>query len=116
MRTSLAFKVFIYAAAVFASVVILAPFAWLIISSVAAPADLLTKPLRWIPAHASLSRYSAIFFGANTETVVTFRAALLNSTIVATCSVLISLGVGIFGAYAFARLQFRCRRGILLFL
>src|SRR5215218_7235034 len=114
MRTSLAFKVFIYAAAVFASVVILAPFARLIISRVAAPADLLTKPLRWIPAHASLSRYTDIFFGANSETVVTFRAALLNSTIVAASSVLISLGVGIFGAYAFARLQFRFQRGILL--
>ncbi len=114
MRTSLAFKVFIYAAAVIASVVILAPFAWLIISSVAAPADLLTKPLTWIPAHASLSRYTDIFFGANSETVVTFRAALLNSAIVAASSVLISLGVGIFGAYAFARLQFRFQRGILL--
>ena len=114
MRNSTGFKVFIYAAAVFVSLIILAPFAWLIISSVAAPADLLTKPLRWIPPHASLSRYSAIFFGANSETVVTFRAALLNSTIVATSSVFISLGVGIFGAYAFARLQFRFQRGILL--
>ena len=114
MRTSLAFKVFIYAAAVFASVVILAPFAWLIISSVAAPADLLSKPLMWIPAHASLSRYADIFFGADSETVVTFRAAMVNSTIVAASSVLISLGVGIFGAYAFARLQFRFQRGILL--
>src|SRR5215207_173585 len=114
MRSSLAFMVVIYTSAVLASVVILAPFAWLIISSVAAPADLLAKPLHWIPAHASLSRYADVFFGANTETVVTFRAALLNSTIVATCSVLISLGVGIFGAYAFARLQFRFQRGILL--
>ena len=114
MRTSLAFKVFIYAAAVFASVVILAPFAWLIISSVAAPADLLTTPLRWIPAHASLTRYTDIVLGANSETVVTFRAALLNSAIVAMSSVLISLGVGIFGAYAFARLRFRFQRGILL--
>jgi multiple sugar transport system permease protein len=114
MRTSLAFKVFIYAAAVFASVVILAPFAWLIISSVAAPADLLTTPLRWIPAHASLTRYTDIVLGANSETVVTFRAALLNSAIVAMSSVLISVGVGIFGAYAFARLQFRFQRGILL--
>lgn len=114
MRTSLAFRVFIYAAAVFASVVILAPFAWLIISSVAAPADLLAKPLRWIPAHASLSRYADIFLGTNSETVVTFRAAMVNSTIVAASSVLISLGVGIFGAYAFARLQFKFQRGILL--
>src|SRR5215213_11014390 len=105
MRTSTAYKVFIYAAAVFVSLIILAPFAWLIISSVAAPADLLTKPLRWIPPHASLSRYSAIFFGANSETVVTFRAALLNSTIVATSSVFIWLGLGTFGDPRFHRLQ-----------
>jgi multiple sugar transport system permease protein len=114
MQTSTAFKVFIYAAAVFVSLVILAPFAWLIISSVAAPVDLLTKPLRWIPAHASLSRYAAIIFGTNSGTVMTFRAAMLNSTIVAATSVLISMGVGIFGAYAFARLRFRFQRGILL--
>ena len=114
MRKSLAFNVFIYAAAAFASVVILAPFAWLVISSVAAPADLLTIPLRWIPAHASLSRYADIIFGANSDTVVTFRAAMLNSAIVAASSVLISLGVGIFGAYAFARLRFRFQRAILL--
>jgi multiple sugar transport system permease protein len=114
MQTSTAFKVFIYAAAVFVSLVILAPFAWLIISSVAAPVDLLTKPLRWIPAHASLFRYAAIIFGTNSDTVMTFRAAMLNSTIVAASSVLISLGVGIFGAYAFARLRFRFQRGILL--
>ncbi len=114
MQSSLAYKAFIYAAAVFASVVILAPFAWLVISSVAAPADLLTIPLRWIPAHASLSRYADIIFGANSDTVVTFRAAMLNSAIVASSSVLISLGVGIFGAYAFARLRFRFQRAILL--
>src|SRR5919202_5017475 len=100
MQSSLAFKAFVYAAAVFASVVILAPFAWLIISSVAAPADLLTRPLRWIPAHASLSRYSDIIFSANSDTVVSFRAAMLNSAIVATSSVLISLGLGIFSACA----------------
>jgi multiple sugar transport system permease protein len=81
---------------------------------VAAPADLLTRPLRWIPAHASLSRYSDIILGADSDTVVTFRAAMLNSAIVAASSVLISLGVGIFGAYAFARLRFRFQRGILL--
>ena len=114
MRSSLAFRVFIYSAAVFAGVVILAPFVWLLISSVAAPADLLVRPLKWIPAHASLSRYAEIFFGTGNDTVITFRAAMVNSTIVAGSSVLISLGVGIFGAYAFARLRFRFQRAILL--
>jgi multiple sugar transport system permease protein len=114
MRSSLAFRVFIYSAAVFTGVVILAPFVWLLISSVAAPADLLVRPLRWIPAHASLSRYAEIFFGTGNDTVITFRAAMVNSIIVAASSVLISLGVGIFGAYAFARLRFRFQRAILL--
>ena len=58
MRSSLAFRVFVYSAAVFAGVVILAPFVWLLISSVAAPADLLVQPLKWIPAHA-LSRWTS---------------------------------------------------------
>src|SRR5215213_3846466 len=114
MRTSLAFKVFIYAAAVFTTINILAPLAWLIISSVAASAYLLTNPLRLISSHSFLSLYSAIIFGANSDTVTTFRAALVNTTIVAASSVLISLAVGIFGAYAFARLRFRFQRGILL--
>lgn len=114
MRSSPAFRVFIYSAAVFTGVVILAPFVWLLISSVAAPADLLVRPLDWIPAHASLSRYAEIFFSTGNDTVITFRAAMVNSTIVAASSVLISLGVGIFGAYAFARLRFRFQRAILL--
>ncbi|HEU4493826.1 MAG TPA: carbohydrate ABC transporter permease [Rubrobacteraceae bacterium] len=114
MQSSPAFRVFIYSAAVFAGAVILAPFVWLLISSVAAPADLLVRPLKWIPAHASLSRYAEIFFGAGDDTAITFRAAMVNSTIVAGSSVLISLGVGIFGAYAFARLRFRFQRAILL--
>ena len=114
MRSSPAFRVFVYSAAVFAGVVILAPFVWLLISSVAAPADLLVRPLKWIPAHASLSRYAEIFFGTGNDTAITFRAAMVNSTIVAGSSVLISLGVGIFGAYAFARLRFRFQRAILL--
>jgi multiple sugar transport system permease protein len=72
------------------------------------------RPLDWIPAHASLSRYAEIFFSTGNDTVITFRAAMVNSTIVAASSVLISLGVGIFGAYAFARLRFRFQRAILL--
>jgi multiple sugar transport system permease protein len=114
MRSSTAHKVFLYVAAVFTGVVILAPFVWLVISSVASPADLLTRPLRWIPANASLSRYAQIFSGTGGEAGSTFRSAMINSTIVATSSVLISLAVGVFGAYAFARLRFRFQRAILL--
>jgi multiple sugar transport system permease protein len=91
----------------------LAPFAWLVISSVASPADLLQRPLHWVPAHASFSRYHAIFSGS-TDAASTFAAAFLNSLVVAAVSVAISLAVGIFGAYAFARLRFRFRQAIML--
>jgi len=106
--------VFVYAMAVMVAAIILAPFAWLVISSVASPSDLLARPLRWIPAHMSFSRYTGIFKGGVNDAADTFRASLLNSAIVAGSSVVISLSVGIFGAYAFARLRFRARKATLL--
>jgi len=114
MHDSLRFRAFVYVAALFAAGVILAPFAWLVISSIAAPADLLTRPLNWIPAQPSLYRYAEVFFGTQNASAVTFRVAMLNSMVIAATSVVISLGVGIFGAYAFARLRFTFQRGILL--
>ena len=92
------------------ALIVLAPFAWLLISSVADPRDLLARPLRWLPEHVSLDRYRSIFVGGLSETADTFRAALVNSAIVATSTVLVSLAVAILGAYAIARLRFPGRR------
>jgi multiple sugar transport system permease protein len=50
-----AYLVLVYAAAVLTTVIVLAPFAWLLISSVASPVDLLARPLEWIPSHISVS-------------------------------------------------------------
>src|SRR5574341_1030060 len=110
MSPSRRYLVFIHVAAVVAAVVILAPFAWLLISSVATPADLLERPLRWIPPAPDLDRYRQIFTSGDTSAAGAFRASLVNSTIVASCTVLVSMSVGILGAYAFARLRFRGRR------
>jgi multiple sugar transport system permease protein len=116
-RKRMLYWVYIYAAATVVALIILAPFAWLLISSVAAPRDLLARPLRFIPEHISFARYESIFHGGLSDAADTFRASLMNSAVVAGSSVLISLGVGIFGAYAFARLRFRGRRaGLLLML
>jgi multiple sugar transport system permease protein len=116
-RKRLAFQVLIYGSALLTAIVIVAPFAWLMISSVASPADLLTRPLGWIPEHASLDRYVSIFEGGVNDAADTFRAALVNSTIVAGSSVAISMVVGVFAAYAFARLRFPGRRlTVLVFL
>jgi multiple sugar transport system permease protein len=104
------YLVLVHVAALGAAAVILAPFAWLVLSSLATPAELLARPLRWIPADPSLDRYRQIFTAGGTDAAGAFRAALLNSTIVAACTVAVSMAVGIVGAYAFARLDFRGRR------
>jgi len=110
-----AYLVFIYAAAVLTAAIVLAPFAWLLISSVASPVDLLARPLKWIPAHISFDRYASIFHAGTNDAAADFRSGMINSAIIASSSVAISMAVGIFGAYAFARIDFRFRRTSLLF-
>jgi multiple sugar transport system permease protein len=104
------YRVFIHLAAGFAAAVILAPFAWLLYASIVAQTDLLERPLRWWPSAVSLSRYGQIFGGEQTL----FRDALINSVLVATGTVLVSLVIGVLGGYALARLRFPFRRTTLL--
>ena len=111
------YRVFIHVAAIVVSLIFLAPFAWLIIASLASQADLLAIPLRWIPQHLSFQRYSEIFTSQGGSIFANFRASLVNSFIVASATVVISTVVGVFGAYAYARLQFRfSRASLMLFL
>jgi multiple sugar transport system permease protein len=104
------FTIIVYGSAALTAVIILAPFVWLLISSVASPADLLARPLHWIPAHISLERYTSILGGGHNAAAAGFRAGMINSLIVAGSAVFISMTVGVFGAYAFARLRFPYRR------
>lgn len=109
MKPSRRYLVLVHVAAGGAALIILAPFAWLLISSVSTPADLLARPLRWIPPDLTLDRYRQIL-GGEGGAAGEFRRALVNSTVVAAGTVVVSLTVGIFGAYALARLRFRGRR------
>jgi multiple sugar transport system permease protein len=101
-----------YAMAGLIALVVLSPFAWLIISSVTSPADLVGSTIHWLPSHPTLSRYREIFTSsAGGDNVAgNFRVAMLNSLIVATSTTIVSLVVGSLGGYAFARLRFRLRR------
>ncbi|GII23810.1 carbohydrate ABC transporter permease [Planosporangium mesophilum] len=107
------YRVFIHAAALFASVVILAPFGWLAYSSLVGQSDLLARPLRWWPERVTLDRYREIF-SADQGAAALFRDAVVNSFLVASGTVVISLVVGILGGYAVARLRFPLRRTTLL--
>lgn len=107
-----------YLAAAAVAVWILAPFAWLLISSLSPNVDLLSRPLHWIPRHLDFSRYVTIFTSSDpVSSGYTFRRALVNSSVVAFLSTLLSMAVGILAAYAFARLRFRGKGSLrLLFL
>ncbi len=100
----------LYLAALLLALAILAPFAWLVISSVASLRDLISKPLAWIPPHGSLARYVQLFIGADGAE---FRMALRNSTIVSGLATLIALAVGTLGAYSLSRFRSRVRSSLL---
>ena len=111
----LARSAFLYLGMAVAILVVVAPFAWLLISSVAAPVDLLERPLRWIPAHISLDRFVELTVGSSTDdSALGFRAALVNSTIIASSVTVVSTVVGTLAAYAFARLRFPGRSWLIL--
>lgn len=112
MRPTRRYLVAIHVAAVAMAIVVLAPFAWLFISSVSPPRELLSSHPHWWPDDPTLERYTAIFSSApgGADVAANFRQAMVNSFIVATVTTAVSLLVGALGGYAFARLRFRLRR------
>jgi len=107
-------RFFLYVAAILVAVFMLAPFLWMVLASFHTQADLLSMPLHWLPKPFFPDRYVMLFTDQSNPQAVLFRAALLNSFIIASCVVIVSMIVGIFGAYAFARMRFGGRRGILM--
>jgi multiple sugar transport system permease protein len=78
----------------------LAPFYWMLVSSLRRPSDQFSNdPL---PAPPSVDNYTSAFDPSNG-----FGRALVNSVIVAGMTTLVTLIVAILAAYAVARLQFR---------
>jgi multiple sugar transport system permease protein len=108
------YTIFIHVAALLASAVILAPFAWLLYASVVGPSDVTSVPMHWWPRHWTLGRYRDIFLGREHSVAAEFRTAVTNSLVVASGTVLISLVVGVLGGYALARLRFPFRRATLM--
>ncbi|GAB2509353.1 carbohydrate ABC transporter permease [Paramicrobacterium agarici] len=114
MRNQRRNSILLHIAAVVVSILILLPFAWMVEASFAPQRDLVSRPMRWIPSEIDLSRYVEIFQGGEGSVGSTFRAAMLNSTIVAVSVVALAMIVGVLGAYAFARLKFPFRKATLL--
>ena len=84
----------------------LAPFYWMLVSSLRRTADIFDNTL--LPAPFSLENYAKVFDGSTM-----FGQALLNSLIVAGTTTVFALLLGVFAAYAISRLNFRFKSVIL---
>ena len=56
-------RIFLYLAVLVIVVVVVAPFAWMVISSISTKADLLQRPMRWFPENPTFDNYAAMLFG-----------------------------------------------------
>ncbi len=78
------------------------PFYWALNSSFKTEQDII-NPASYLPPHPTLINYQAVFSDDN------FVRALGNSALVSSITVLLSLTIGSFAAYALGRLKFRGR-------
>ena len=100
-------RVLFYLLVIVITVYLLFPFLWAVLTSFRRAGDLFLPPLQFITAPTTLSNYTQVFANAN------FQRGLLFSVIVAVVSVLISLLLGSFAAYALGRFKFRGKSMIL---
>lgn len=88
---------------------VLAPFAWMVISSISPQVELTRKPPHWIPEEPTLRRFEALIFGpgeGQSMPVATerFVKALVNSLLVSSITTLVCIAAGSAAAYALVRL------------
>jgi multiple sugar transport system permease protein len=96
-----------------ALIVVLAPFAWLVISAISSKADLITLPLQWLPEDPSFDRLLDLLLGTG-PSARDFRAAMWNSLVISSATTIIAMTTGVLAAYAFARLRFPGRNRLIL--
>lgn len=123
-----------YAAALFFTIWILAPFSWIVITSFMYEKDAIAVPPQWLPERPTLRNYAAYLYpeslkeseltssgGMNKGAFIGQGAvkdspkALLNSTMVAFSVAILNMVIGGMGAYAFARLRFRGKGPMVIF-
>jgi multiple sugar transport system permease protein len=92
-----------YAALAVAAVVLLLPFAWMIVSSLKTNNDVFSVPVRWIPDPFRWSNYADIWRKSDMVTWLT------NTLILSLAVTVLQVFTGSFAAYGFSRIRFRGR-------
>lgn len=106
-KRSLLGTILVYFFAVILVIVVLAPPAWMFISSISTQAQLIELPLKWWPEEPSLYRYIAIATETGNSAAATFRQAVINSIVVGLSVTLICVSTGSLAAYSSSRLHFK---------
>ncbi len=105
----------IYLASLAMAFVLIAPFLWMVISSISLQRELTMVPPNWFPEHPTLENYEALISGSAADIASSeFVRSLANSTLVALMTTGLCLVVGVPSSYAFTRLPFRGRRTLFL--
>ncbi len=111
-------RIWINLAAVVLMIYILVPFIWLFISSISPKVELIATPPHWIPENPSFSNYLKLLgvedAAISTGEIPPFLTAMRNSLLVDLSATALCVVIGIFAAYAFARLEFRGKGGLML--
>lgn len=97
---------------------VVAPFAWMVISSISPQYELSQRPPHWIPENPTLARYRAILFGPQPgqsmpAATSRFVDALISSLVVSSGTTAVTMIAGTMAAYAFARLRLPGRQNLL---
>ncbi|MFM8876358.1 MAG: carbohydrate ABC transporter permease, partial [Anaerolineae bacterium] len=89
---------------------VVAPFAWMILSSISPQTELSAVPPHWIPNEPTFERYRALFLGAQSNGaalpagVDKFIRGFVSSMVVSVATTVICVVTGSMAAYALARL------------
>lgn len=98
---------------------IVAPFAWLVLTSFMHEQEALSVPPQWIPHHPTLDNYATFFHPSGTRAIVGSRAAeetlpgMLNSLLAALGTAALNLVLGTLTGYSLARFRFEGRGPLL---
>ena len=104
----LAASILLYVAVTIGAVVMILPFAWMLLGSVKDLGQLYKVPPNWIPDPFVFQNYT------NAWTSVPFDTGYMNSTIVTVTVVLANLLTCSMAAYAFARIEFPFRKTLFI--
>lgn len=96
-------RIILYFSLTSVMVFFLFPFYWIFITSFESKANLYKKTLSFIPRNFTFDNYISILGGGNISIV----KALESSIVISILTIIICLILGIFSAYAFARLKFK---------